>query len=202
MIIQKICANTVVKESGMVLWNDRNKLRFEVSRACQQKGGFVACIVCDSWRERVATHRISKGLNFIFWAAPPHMQIAGPGIRTKAQFQPMLKLWILSPLCRARVWTWERVLQGCRHFHRATSGTWRTLFYSESSLGIQRKFMELRGGLNIQDQGAINPLVCFYNIDIFVITILKIETKIAFRKIKHLDCWAKVYGESSPHPVL
>lgn len=48
--------------------------------------------------------------------------------------------------------------------------------------------MELRGGLNIQDQGAINPLVCFYNIDIFVITILKIETKIAFRKIKHLDC--------------
>ena len=180
MIIQKICANTVVKESGMVLWNDRNKLRFEVSRACQQKGG-GGCSLYSVWqltREGGNTQDLKRTeLYFMFWAAPPHMQIAGPGIRTKAQFQPMLKLWILSPLCRARVWTWERVLQGCRHFHRATSGTWRTLFYSESSLGIQRKFMELRGGLNIQDQGAINPLVCFYNIDIFVITILKIKQK-------------------------
>lgn len=179
MIIQKICANTVVKESGMVLWNDRNKLRFEVSRACQQKGGVVACIVCDSWRERVATHRISKGLNFILFFGPLRRtcKLLGRGSEPRHSFN---LCWSCGSLAHCAGLGFEPGNECCRGAAISIvplQGPDELYFIQNRAWGIQRKFMELRGGLNIQDQGAINPLVCFYNIDIFVITILKIKQK-------------------------
>ena len=76
-----------------------------------------------SYRRLFGGRRIKRRgqLYFSFLVALWHIQVPGPGIRSKPQLQ--LSARSFNPLCRTRDRTWVLVLQRCHQSHCTTAGT-------------------------------------------------------------------------------